>query len=392
MSEQELNIGRGPENDWVLQDTNRHLSKRHCTLSLRNGRWAVTDRSTNGTFVNRDIQPVGDGQTRNLRDGDRLRLGLYEIEIRISDEETLQGRHAAWVTQAAIDTPAGDPFGGDPFTDVSRAPRQTGSVLPPDGPDATLPQDGIANPLLPRAGEPDTAFLAPRQLPPTTLIQPVATQWGGHQTPTQETVNVPPPREEPVRRTGTARPLAAFLRGAGVPEAEPGDPEAVMESLGATFRALVVGLREVMITRAKIKGEFRIEQTLMRSQGNNPLKFSADDEDALAALLGIGRRIDMKPADAVAAALRDLQAHELAAMAGMKAGMRAALSRVDPERIAAGIEAGGADGLPPPAKLRAWDAYVRQHAAIAASAPDDLEGIFGRAFARGYEQNLKDIE
>jgi len=42
--------------------------------------------------------------------------------------------------------------------------------------------------------------------------------------------------------------------------------------------------RPSLIARATTKGEFRIEQTIIRAEGNNPLKFSANDDDALAVL------------------------------------------------------------------------------------------------------------
>ena len=41
--------------------------------------WEITDLSTNGTFLNDDDAPIGHGNVRDLRDGDRLRLGGYEI-------------------------------------------------------------------------------------------------------------------------------------------------------------------------------------------------------------------------------------------------------------------------------------------------------------------------
>ena len=47
----EFSIGRGPENDWVLADPERSISKRHCMLAYRSGCWQIADLSTNGTFV-----------------------------------------------------------------------------------------------------------------------------------------------------------------------------------------------------------------------------------------------------------------------------------------------------------------------------------------------------
>ena len=79
----------------------------------------------------------------------------------------------------------------------------------------------------------------------------------------------------------------------------PKDPPAAMLSLGKAFRNMVAGLRAVMMGRASIKSEFRIEQTMIQARGNNPLKFSAGDDDALAALLGAGRRSDMAAHEAV---------------------------------------------------------------------------------------------
>ena len=110
---------------------------------------------------------------------------------------------------------------------------------------------------------------------------------------------------------------------------------ATMLALGKAFRNLVAGLRAVLIARAQIKSEFRIEQTMIQARGNNPLKFSAGDDDALAALLGAGRRTDMAPHEAVADALRDIRLHELASMAAMQSAVRAVLDGLDPAKLRA---------------------------------------------------------
>ena len=124
------------------------------------------------------------------------------------------------------------------------------------------------------------------------------------------------------RRLPTVALLAAFLEGAAMTDMRPADPARMMRWLGAAFRTLVSGLRSVLIARATIKSEFRIEQTVIRARGNNPLKFSAGDDDALAALLGTGRRTDMTASAAVADALKDIRLHELASMAAMQSAVR----------------------------------------------------------------------
>ena len=83
----EFSVGRGPGVDWVLPDPERLLSKRHFAVAFRGGSWQLADTSTNGTFLNRENDPIGAGDLRRLRDGDRVRVGAYEIEMRLVDEE-----------------------------------------------------------------------------------------------------------------------------------------------------------------------------------------------------------------------------------------------------------------------------------------------------------------
>ncbi|MGH7153962.1 MAG: FHA domain-containing protein, partial [Acetobacteraceae bacterium] len=82
----EFTVGRGPGVDWVLPDPERILSKRHFVVAFRAGTWQLADTSTNGTFLNRESGPIGHNDVRSLRDGDRVRLGQYEIELRLAED------------------------------------------------------------------------------------------------------------------------------------------------------------------------------------------------------------------------------------------------------------------------------------------------------------------
>jgi len=193
------------------------------------------------------------------------------------------------------------------------------------------------------------------------------------------------PREpEPAGEDGAL--LAAFLEGAGLQDERLKDPAATMLGLGKAFRNLVAGLRAALIARAQIKSVFRIEQTMIQARGNNPLKFSAGDDDAMVALLGAGRRSDMAADEAVADALRDIRLHELATMAAMQSAVRAVLQGLDPAKLRAGAEQGGMTLLPAQRKARAWDAYEALHARTVQALADDFDSVFGKAFARAYER------
>ncbi len=137
----EITVGRGEDCGWVLDDPNRHLSKHHCTIAFRAGRWMRTDHSTNGTFLDRSSEPVGRGATVPLRDGSRLGLGEYEIEVRLEERAA-----------AGFAGPTANPFDDDPFAPPppARAPfandpcsRDPFAVEPPARPVVTDPFAGL---------------------------------------------------------------------------------------------------------------------------------------------------------------------------------------------------------------------------------------------------------
>ncbi len=82
-----LTIGRGDENDLVLPDPDRLLSKRHCVVEDHNGNVVVVDISTNGTFLNYGVIALG-GTPTPINDGDIISLGPYELLIEISTDKS----------------------------------------------------------------------------------------------------------------------------------------------------------------------------------------------------------------------------------------------------------------------------------------------------------------
>ncbi len=590
----EFTVGRGPGVDWVLPDPERLLSKHHFAVAYRGGVWQVADTSTNGTTLNSDPAPLGRDQIRPLRDGDRLKLGAYEIEARLVEDAMPRagGGMGYGGRPSGGGSPFGDPFATDPLAappppptpfgesafsmveppgsaqlpadfdplapdlgdepfrgptqadhsstmddafrppaPIGQMPMHSGGAIPGDD---LLPDDwdkdlleGIAPPTEPKptpfaqppfaqpAAPPSpapppqpgpqpgaaplrTPLRTPSQAAPQPVVEPVApfqpvvepvapfepaqrfeqpvvqpvvepvapmvaqpqaepiaapaaaplarpnpfdepfdlTPESGQPvesqpapfaaspfgenfeatpTPVPAAASRPvaslagaatPPREAaPAAARAAAAPVAAapaaagdaglleaFFDGVGLGDAHPANPTAMMQGLGAAFRTMVSGLRAVLIARASIKSEFRIEQTMIRARGNNPLKFSAGDDDALAALLGTGRRTDMTPAAAIADALKDIRLHELASMAAMQTAVRALLDGLDPAQLRAQAEQGGGlSVLPAQRKARAWDTYETVHARTVQALSDDFDSVFGKAFARAYEQAMEEV-
>jgi type VI secretion system FHA domain protein len=192
----------------------------------------------------------------------------------------------------------------------------------------------------------------------------------------------------PAQATQPAEPpavrlLAALLEGAGLPDATLVDPEKALRDMGAAFRAVVIGLRDVQRARRTVRGGFRITQTTWTE---NPLKGAVSDDDALEALLGAGRRTPMAPARAVADVLKDIVLHEVATVAAMQEAVRTLLATLAPEQLREAAEHGGLALLPAQRKARAWDAYEAAHARTIAALTDDFDSVFGKAFARAYER------
>ncbi|HEY6643617.1 type VI secretion system-associated FHA domain protein TagH [Povalibacter sp.] len=78
-------IGRAQDNDWVLPDPDRYVSSHHVKVSFRAGKWVLEDTSTNGTFINGSDTAASLEGPYALQDGDRLRLGDYELLVSIDE-------------------------------------------------------------------------------------------------------------------------------------------------------------------------------------------------------------------------------------------------------------------------------------------------------------------
>lgn len=211
----------------------------------------------------------------------------------------------------------------------------------------------------------------------------------------------PPPAPAPAAQVGmgspsaadTRRLLAAFLDGAGVAGLSLGtDPEAALRAAGEVFRAMVEGLRQVLISRAAVKNEFRVEQTMLRARDNNALKFSVTTEDAVAALLQPDKPGYMPPLEAAREAFDDVRSHEMAVMAGVQTALVGLLKRFEPGALERRLQPGMLDNIMPGTrKSRYWELFCDTYKEIAREAEDDFQLVFGREFARAYAAQMRKL-
>jgi len=194
---------------------------------------------------------------------------------------------------------------------------------------------------------------------------------------------------------GTAE-LSAFIAGLGAGELpnNPADRARVMRTAGLLLRTMIDGLMQVMMARASFKRELRLEMTTIRSKENNPFKFSGDPNDALDHLLFRPSQGFLPPQDAAREAFGDIQRHEMAIVAGLRAALRALLASMDPEKLEQRFQDRSVfDNLLPMArKAKYWDLFTETYDQVAADAAEDFLHLFGEAFSGAYEEQTSRLK
>jgi type VI secretion system protein ImpI len=178
-----------------------------------------------------------------------------------------------------------------------------------------------------------------------------------------------------------------FLRSTGVdPSRVPPETAAAM---GNIMRSVVQGLIEVLRARSEIKTEFRMPVTQVKVSENNPLKFAANAEDAIGNLLGRRNPAYLAPQEAFEDAFNDVRFHQLAMLAGVRAGFENLMNRFDPAQLQEQFDrTGKRGGLFGSGKASYWDRYSERYQEMAADRDETFRRLFGEEFARAYEQQL----
>jgi type VI secretion system FHA domain protein len=185
--------------------------------------------------------------------------------------------------------------------------------------------------------------------------------------------------------------LAQFAsQSAGSPALSLDDPA----TMNAIVRNIVAGLIDVLRARADFRNEFRLPVTRVRMAENNPLKFAINADDALDSLMSRRNPGFMPAAEAFDDAFEDIRFHQLAMLAGMRAGFECVMNRFDPqklqERFDRQLKHGGF--LAVAAKMRYWDLYADWFEELAGDADGAFQRLFGEEFASAYEKQLETLK
>jgi type VI secretion system protein ImpI len=356
-------IGRALDNDWALPDQARFLSGHHAHIHFRGGEYFLEDKSSNGTYVNDSVAPLGKRGTRVLlHAGDVLRMGEYRILVEM-DEPSGRTVMPDARTQADMTVETIKPVresrgrheGGDNIdfsalvrtADASTVLNSPGATRRAgDGDlgdaldlDALLPESATiagATGLVPR---PDGSTVA-------QTVQPASTDSDSTMIRKAEQQRIARLRDaakarlegsSSVRALDPRIALAAFCRGVGIDAGRlPVQDEAeALQLAGRLLRESLLGLKEIL--RAQQAFQDRNGIDLEAPEGRSPLDANMD-EYLVDLMTGHQRR----QLDAVMR-LREQFKHAAGHAAAIDPALRNALERflghLAPERLATGKDA-----------------------------------------------------
>lgn len=331
-------IGRGSDCDWVLPDASRVLSSHHGLVSYRDGRYFLTDISSNGIGVAGSAERLRRGQPWPIHDGNVFELGPLALRARLT------------------------------------APRQR-----------------LAEPV----PIPDDGFLAPTPLPliedewvADDATQPCTEhgtpQWDHLQTPT---LTAPADEAAASLPVATAAPThdafwAHFAQalGSDMSTLDTARREALAIKVAGLLKHTLDDLQQCLRTQEALKGELNLAPLDNHCQGHNTLQ-------DMHVLLGDGGVGELPAQQAVTQAFRDLQAHQVAMLAACRAAVRGARQAFAPDQLQRCFVRQGK----PPRFFRDgahWRAYQRYYQQLIDDEPS-AEPALGRDFLAAYKDQVR---
>jgi type VI secretion system FHA domain protein len=277
-----------------------------------------------------------------------------------------------------------------PVESRSPAPWSSPVVAPAPRPVAT------PAPLPPPTPVPTDRAEEPPEIPPAPVARTPAPRPSGpavgHEAPSATPVRRPSPAADLDSEAPTAGDLRAVLEGAGLVDVEV--TEDLARDFGRILHVVVSGVMDVLQARQQIKDEFRMRVTQFKRADNNPLKFSANVEDALHNLLVKRNAAYLPPVEAFEDAFDDVRCHQLAMLAGLRVAFDAMIAEFNPDRLQDQFDRQLKKGslLNVPAKLRYWELYRDRSESLVKDPETAFRKLFGEAFARAYEEQLATLK
>jgi type VI secretion system protein len=387
-------IGRSADNDWVLPDPLRYVSAHHARVLFREGNFYLQDVSTNGVYVNDDMEPLGKRGSSGYRlaQGDVLRMGEYHIVASLESA----GASGEEKADAAVPTSihALRPLGHGVDPDIgAQLDVEELLVRPVIDMDPVLPVGAYG-----QAVDSDRVQALTRSHDESAdelLSGAISAQGGAAFAPSLTRL------AEPVREPRAASVLAledvhtgldAFCRGAGIaPEQLPAEAQGrLLHLAGRLLREALVGFKDLERTRVATRNRYRIETPPREADDPRPSLADSVVEELLVALLAQHEARRLDSVQWMRETLAEAKLHEHAMAQAMRAGFIEFLDRLDPAELEARFERAARRGKARSAdKAQYWELFITFYRNLIEMPADHLPHTFVEAFATAYREALK---
>jgi len=281
-----------------------------------------------------------------------------------------------------IETPPPTPRPAAAPADPFQIPADYDPLSPDEPGEPWFPPPPVAQVTSPATPPPTPR--PPLPAPPPPIAVTGSSQPEPRKTPAPEPTPPPAPSSDPG--------LVAVLEGAGLQRA-PVTAE-FARSFGQIFRVVVEGVMDVLRARQQIKDEFRMRLTQFRAADNNPLKFSANVDDALHNLLVKRNAAYLEPVEAFEDAFDDLRDHQIAMLAGMRVAFESMLTQFQPDQLQQHfdrqLKRNALSSMT--ARLHYWELYRDRHEELSKDPEATFRRLFGEEFAKAYEEQLRKLK
>lgn len=385
-------IGRASDCDWVLSSP--YVSRHHATISHSAGTFYIESAGENGVALNDPAQRIAPFERHALANGDRLFIDEFEISVGLNAASEALVPELRAESTGPLD-PAVEDL--DPLRRLLSGASSGSLAETAERPVAWNNSSSLADhfsPPTPQATEAPTASLAvpedwdltpfdslgqekapdpaPPPISPATALRPVV------QPRVAMPAAPPPPPPTPTPWPAAASTPAPWgVAASAAPPIEPPD----------FVRSMLQGLIDERQTRAQVAAQLRLRNQVVAPTDQNPLRHAVNAQDALRLLFGPLDASHMPAAQAIADALDEVRAHQLATCSALQAAFQSMLSRFDPQALEARFDRRlkHAGVLPIGSKFRYWQLYVELFEQLAAEHDGGFQQLFGEAFAGAYE-------
>jgi type VI secretion system protein len=391
-------IGRATDNEWILPDPDRYLSGKHARVDFRAGTYVLVDTSSNGTYVNGAQVPLGKYHDYQLKDGDYVRLGEYELLVSIDKSNDFPPEESAIVAydgqspSSSVKKSTANDLGAD--LDLSQLLEPSDLITDDSG---NRPRDAYGQ-ALPRRTEPRPQSQPQAQqeadaggTPWHMMTRPLKVEGGAAPMARPQPPQIPQGPQSPVLFDGDFDVgLSAFCRGAGI------DPRSVttearsaaLQLAGQLLREAVLGLMDLNQSRNEFRNRFRI--SVPPAEGpESPLNFSRGVDEALVRLLTT-TSTRAGSVEAIRENFRELKAQNTATVTATRAAFEEFLGRVNPKDLEERFDRATKRGVfGSQNKAKYWDLYAEMFAGLAQRPADGFPHLFIETFAKAYDAKLR---